>query len=62
MGTFLFFVYFSLSGLMCLRLLHPISSLRVSVEHSNPIFILRTEDAEGAPVQSPHSLWVDMRL
>ena len=74
MGTFLFFLYFiylffvvvgfyfCLSGIMCFSLLHHINSLRVSLEHSNPIFILRTEDPEGASVHSPHSLWVDTRL
>ena len=74
MGTFLFFLYFiylffvvvgfyfCLSGIMCFSLLHHINSLRVSLEHSNPIFILRTEDPEGASVHNPHSLCVDTRL
>ena len=62
MGMFLFFFYFCLSGILWFRLLHHISPLRVSSGHSNPIFILKTEDAEGTSVQSSHSLWVDTRL
>ena len=48
--------------MMCFSLLHHISSLSVSSEHSNLIFILRTEVAEGASLHSPHSLCVDTRL
>ena len=56
------FCIFFLSGMMCFSLLHHISSLSVSSEHSNFIFILRTEDAGSASFHIPHSLWVDTRL
>ena len=59
---FIYFFNFCLSAIMCFILLLHISSLTVSSKHSNPIFILRTEDAEGASLHSPHSLWVDRRL
>ena len=62
MGMFLFFFYFCLSSILSFRLLHYISPLRVPSGHSNPIFILRTEDAEGASVHSPHSRWLNTRL
>ena len=48
--------------MMCFSLLHHINSLSVSAENSNLIFILRTEDAEGASLHSPLSLWDDTRL